>query len=61
MKPTDIWTNHPKPDFKPPCKNGAPCHQAAPRGSATGTQGLQNKIDRGRIPEALCAHIVAIS
>lgn len=26
QKPTDIWTNHPKPDFKPPCKPGAPCH-----------------------------------
>lgn len=22
MKPTDIWTNHPNPKFKPPCKNG---------------------------------------
>lgn len=32
MKPTDIWTNHPKPDFIPPCKNGDTCHEAAPRG-----------------------------
>ena len=60
MKPTDIWTNHPKPDFKPPCKNGAPCHQAAPRGSRTGTQGLKNKKERARIPEQLCKHIVEI-
>lgn len=37
MKPTDIWTNHPNPKFKPPCKNGAPCHISAPRGSRTGT------------------------
>lgn len=22
MKPTDIWTNHPNPQFKQPCKNG---------------------------------------
>lgn len=33
MKPTDIWTNHPNPQFKPPCKNGDTCHDAAPRGS----------------------------
>lgn len=35
MKPTDIWTNHPEPQFKPPCKNGDKCHEAAPRGSQT--------------------------
>ncbi len=60
MKPTDIWTNHPEPNFKPPCKNGAPCHEAAPRGSKTGTQGLKNKVERARIPEEFCQHIVAI-
>lgn len=59
MKPTDIWTNHPNPQFKPVCKNGDPCHQAAPRGSKTGTQGL-SKIDRSRIPQGLCEHIVTI-
>lgn len=60
MKPTDIWTNHPDPQFKPPCRQGSPCHEAAPRGSQTGTQGLKNKIERARIPEALCQHIVDI-
>lgn len=60
QKPTDIWTNHPNPQFKPPCKPGASCHEAAPRGSRTGTQGLQ-KVDRSRIPQALCEHIVRIS
>lgn len=59
QKPTDIWTNHPNPQFKPPCKPGAPCHEAAPRGSRTGTQGLL-KVDRSRIPQALCEHIVKI-
>lgn len=24
QKPTDIWTNHPNPAFKPKCKRGAP-------------------------------------
>lgn len=60
QKPTDIFTNHPKPDFKPPYKRGAPCHEAAPRGSKTGTQGLKNKKERARIPEELCNHIVTI-
>lgn len=60
MKPTDIWTNHPDPQFKPPCRNGSPCHQAAPRGSKTGTQGLQNAMERSRIPDKLCQHIVDI-
>lgn len=61
MKPTDIFTNHPNPQFKPPCKNGSPCHQSAPRGSKTGTQGLKDKVERARIPEELCKHIVEIS
>lgn len=60
MKPTDIWTNHPAPDFLPPCKNGEKCHEAAPRGSQTGTQGLKNAIEKARIPKALCEHIVKI-
>lgn len=33
QKPTDIWTNHPEPRFKPTCKRGAPCHASAPRSS----------------------------
>jgi len=60
MKPTDIWTNHPQPNFKPMCKNGSPCHESAPRGSKTGTQGRKDKIERSLIPDALCNHIVQI-
>lgn len=60
QKPTDIWTNHPNPQFKPPCKRGAPCHDAAPRGSQTGTQALKNPVDKARIPVMLCEHIVDI-
>lgn len=60
MKPTDIWTNHPNPQFKPKCHNGDKCHIPAPRGSRTGTQGLKNHIERSRIPEELCNHIVKI-
>ena len=60
MKPTDIWTNHPAPNFKPMCKNGDPCHVSAPRGAKTGTQGLKGSKERSRIPAQLCEHIVAI-
>lgn len=60
MKPTDIWTNHPNPQFKPVCKNGDSCHESAPRGSKTGTQGLKGSIERARIPDLLCEHIVRI-
>jgi len=61
MKPTDIWTNHPSPQFKPHCSNGDSCHVAAPRGARTGTQGLANAVERGKIPALLCSHIVDIS
>lgn len=60
MKPTDIWTNHPEPNFKPPCKNGDPCHVSAPRGARTGTQGIKGSRDRSIIPAQLCEHIVDI-
>ena len=60
MKPTDIWTNHPNPQFKPPCHYGDPCHVPAPRGAKTGTQGLENAIQKAVIPKALCDHIVDI-
>ena len=60
MKPTDIWTNYPNPNFKPMCKNGDNCHQKAPRGSKTGTQGLKNSKERSKIPEKFCDYIVKI-
>lgn len=59
-KPTDIWTNHPDPQFRPMCKNGDPCHAAAPRGAKTGTQGLKGSRERSVIPRMLCEHIVYI-
>lgn len=60
MKPTDLWTNHPNPQFLPMCKNGDPCHEPAPRGSKTGTQGRKGSLERSRIPDKLCEHIVKI-
>ncbi len=60
MKPTDIWTNHPDPQFKPPCHNGDNCHVSAPRGAGTGTQGLKGARERSVIPQKFCEHIVEI-
>ena len=56
MKPTDIWTNL-EFDAKL-CKNGASCHEAAPRGSKSGTQGLKNNHERSKIPYLLCREII---
>jgi hypothetical protein len=58
MKPTDIWTNSDDWISKPMCKNGDPCHVAAPRGSRTGTQGRANAYERSKIPEDLCKEIL---
>jgi hypothetical protein len=52
MKPTDFFTNIPNWQGKK-CKNGSKCHEPAPRGSRTGTQGLKNAKIRGIIPPAL--------
>ena len=60
MKPTDIFTNYPNPNFKPACKNGDPCHVSAPRGSRTGTQGIKLTKDRSRIPDKFCDYVVEI-
>ena len=59
-KATDIFTNHPDPHFRPPCKNGDPCHEKAPRGSKTGLQGIKDKALRSAYPQQLCEHIVDI-
>jgi site-specific DNA-cytosine methylase len=58
MKPTDIWTNDFKWVPRPMCKNGDACHESAPRGSKTGTQGLKNAKDRGVIPPQLFEDIL---
>jgi len=67
MKPTDIWSNNIWDMFnlngwkpKPMCFNGnKKCHhEAAPRGSRTGTQGLNNNYERSKIPAMLCVEIL---
>lgn len=59
-KATDFWTNHPNPEFLPPCRNGDPCHEPAPRGSKTGLQGVDGAAERSKYPPLLCEHIVDI-
>tara|TARA_R100000541_G_scaffold7723_4_gene15393 strand:- start:583 stop:1209 length:627 start_codon:yes stop_codon:yes gene_type:complete len=68
-KPTDVWTNNLRsllnPDGwqpRPQCHNGNKnCHhEAAPRGSRTGTQGLKGNYNRSKIPEELCIEILKV-
>jgi hypothetical protein len=58
MKPTDLWTNITTWLPRVPCSNGAVCHEAAPRGSKTGTQGRSGARNRSMVPYALGAEIL---
>ena len=58
MKPTDIWTNSDRWYPRKMCKNGDTCHQSAPRGSQTGTQGIKGDYNRSMIPKQLCLDIL---
>src|SRR5262249_43390535 len=53
MKPTDIWTNASWWEPRPACRPRMLCHESAPRGARTGTQGIIGAVNRGRIPPAL--------
>lgn len=59
MKPTDLfgrlrfnW------EPRPMCKNGDNCHEAAPRGSKTGTQGIKGAAERAVVPLSLWLEIL---
>ena len=58
MKPTDIWTNCKEWIPRSACKNGDKCHERAPRGSRTGTQGMKGAKLRSVIPPALFQEII---
>jgi hypothetical protein len=58
MKPTDLWGEVEGWIPRVPCKNGQDCHEAAPRGSKTGTQGLKGAKERSRVPYALGEEIL---
>ena len=57
MKPTDVWSNLDTWHPRPPCKNSDPCHERAPRGAKTGTQGVKGAYLRAALPEALCDEV----
>lgn len=56
QKPTDIWTNT-KWEPRPMCGRGMTCHESAPRGSKTGTQGIKGSRDRAVIPAEFCREV----
>ena len=69
-KPTNIFSNNIRSLFnpngwqpRPQCYNGnTKCHhEAAPRGSQTGTQGKKESYERSKIPEQLCKEIIESS
>jgi len=60
MKPTDLWGGVEGWIHRQPCKNGQGCHEAAPRGSRTGTQGLKGAKERSRIPYQLGEEILKV-
>ena len=58
MKPTDLWGGFPPGlALRPMCRNGAPCHEAAPRGAKTGTQGIKGAAARAEIPYELSLEV----
>lgn len=62
QKPTDLWGEVPGWSPRPLCQPGSDCHEAAPRGSRTGTQGLKNAKERSRIAPELSRELrVALS
>ena len=58
MKPTDLWGGVDGWTPRQPCKNGQTCHEAAPRGSRTGTQGLKDARLRSMVPRELSEEIL---
>jgi hypothetical protein len=58
MKPTDLWGSVPGWNPRPMCKNGDKCHEAAPRGAKTGTQGVAGAAERAVVPWELWDEIL---
>lgn len=57
QKPTDLWGVVPGWEPRPICSPGAACHESAPRGARTGTQGMKGAKDRSMVPFGLGAEI----
>lgn len=64
MKPTDLFgTAFERLGWepKPACKNGDPCHESAPRGARTGTQGIKGYAMRSKIPYELALEVCLVA
>lgn len=57
MKPTDIWTNHPDPQFLAQCTNVNPPHEHGEWAKAH----KRDYLSRGEMPQRLTDHIVSLS
>ena len=60
MKPTDLWGDVPNWIARSACRNGESCHEAAPRGSRTGTQGLKGAKTRSMVPYELSQELLNV-
>ena len=58
QKPTDLWGFVPNWTPREMCSPGSDCHEAAPRGSRTGTQGLSNPKTRSMIAPELSEELL---
>ena len=58
MKPTNIWTTHPNPKWRPMCRPGADHH---PKGSRYAFENIARGCRRSVIPEELCDHVAEIT
>jgi hypothetical protein len=60
MKPTDLWGYVKGWTPRPACRNGDSCHVSAPRGSRTGTQGIQGAKSRSMLPIAISQELLEV-
>jgi hypothetical protein len=60
MKPTDLWGGVEGWIPRTPCNNGDSCHESAPRGSRTGTQGLAGSKVRSMVPLQLSEELLNV-
>lgn len=60
MKPTDLWGMIKNWTPKPMCSPNANCHEKAPRGSRTGTQGKKGVKLRSMLPYDLSKEILGV-
>lgn len=58
MKPTDLFGYAYNWTPKKMCKRGDACHESAPRGSKTGTQGIKGYAERSVVPVNLWLEIL---